>query len=93
MAISLHAEVGNAFLLDKINLTRRTGNHGTTIWHVPSGRYPIETPTFAGNRGMTTAVTWMTKRDNTDEGLAFGTEDGHLVVWKRDNTANNVSHV
>ncbi|KAK7041941.1 hypothetical protein VNI00_008923 [Paramarasmius palmivorus] len=55
------------------------GYQGTSIWHLPTSNYKMEVPTLAGERGMTTALAWMVKRDNADDALAYGTEDGYLV--------------
>ncbi|KAE9391967.1 hypothetical protein BT96DRAFT_791315, partial [Gymnopus androsaceus JB14] len=37
----------------------------------------------SGNRGFTTAVLWMTRADDTEEGIAYGTDEGYLCIWKR----------
>ncbi|KAJ3911446.1 hypothetical protein F5877DRAFT_55331, partial [Lentinula edodes] len=36
-----------------------------------------------GDRGATTALVWMTRSNDSDDGLAFGTQNGYLCVWKR----------
>ncbi|KAJ4477397.1 hypothetical protein J3R30DRAFT_3291224, partial [Lentinula aciculospora] len=36
-----------------------------------------------GECGMTTAIVWLTKPDDVEDGLAYGTEDGYLAIWKR----------
>ncbi|KAJ3933558.1 MAG: hypothetical protein NXY57DRAFT_867971, partial [Lentinula lateritia] len=36
-----------------------------------------------GDRGATTALAWITRTNDSDEGLAFGTENGYLCVWKQ----------
>ncbi|KAJ4465792.1 hypothetical protein C8J55DRAFT_406554, partial [Lentinula edodes] len=36
-----------------------------------------------GDRGATTALAWITRTDDSDDGLAFGTENGYLCVWKK----------
>lgn len=33
---------------------------------------------------MTTALAWIIRPDDAEEGLAFGTCDGFLCVWKRE---------
>jgi hypothetical protein len=33
---------------------------------------------------MTTAIAWIIRPDDTEEGLAFGTDDGYLCIWKRE---------
>ncbi|KAE9405453.1 hypothetical protein BT96DRAFT_791368, partial [Gymnopus androsaceus JB14] len=37
----------------------------------------------ASNQGYTTAIVWITKPNDAEEGIAFGTEDGYLCIWKR----------
>ncbi|KAE9389936.1 hypothetical protein BT96DRAFT_834185, partial [Gymnopus androsaceus JB14] len=37
----------------------------------------------ATDRGTTTAIVWLTRPDDTEDGLAYGTEDGYLCIWKR----------
>ncbi|KAJ3990907.1 hypothetical protein F5050DRAFT_1906032 [Lentinula boryana] len=49
------------------------GEAGTKIWHLPSAK-PISCPTGASDRGVTMAIVWLTRADDDDEGLAFGTE-------------------
>lgn len=62
--------------------SRFLGEDGTKIWHLPSSSLLVS-PSGAGERGLTTAIVWITKPDDTDDGLAFGTEDGFLCIWKR----------
>ncbi|KAJ3816924.1 hypothetical protein F5880DRAFT_1493715, partial [Lentinula raphanica] len=47
----------------------------------------------AADRGITTAIVWLTRPDNEDEGLAFGTEHGYLCVWQRNKDRNGFSEV
>lgn len=58
------------------------GEEGTKIWHLPSAKL-LETPAGASDRGYTTAVVWITKPDDAEEGIAFGTDDGYLCIWQR----------
>ena len=51
----------------------------------------LESPALAGDRGVTTALAWMIRPDDTDDGLAFGTDDGYLCVWKRSCKEQEVS--
>ncbi|KAE9387377.1 hypothetical protein BT96DRAFT_799932, partial [Gymnopus androsaceus JB14] len=37
----------------------------------------------AADRGVTTAIVWLTRPDDTDDGLAFGTEHGYFCIWRR----------
>ena len=61
-------------------LTSFQGEEGTKIWHLPSAKL-LETPTGASDRGYTTAVVWITKPDDAEEGIAFGTDNGYLYIW------------
>ncbi|KAJ3888763.1 hypothetical protein F5879DRAFT_768871, partial [Lentinula edodes] len=36
-----------------------------------------------GDRGATTALAWITRTNDSEDGLAFGTENGYLCVWRR----------
>jgi hypothetical protein len=65
------------------------GEEGTKIWHLPSSKL-LDSPTGAGERGITTAIIWITRPDDTDDGLAYGTEDGYLCIWKRSRNENEV---
>ncbi|KAK7030920.1 hypothetical protein VNI00_013866 [Paramarasmius palmivorus] len=58
------------------------GQDGTNIWHLQSASQ-MHSPTGAGERGVTTAMVWITRADDPDDGLAFGTEGGYLCIWKR----------
>ncbi|KAE9382922.1 hypothetical protein BT96DRAFT_951784 [Gymnopus androsaceus JB14] len=61
------------------------GQNGTTIWAMPLG-VPVESPTGLGDRGFTTAVVWMTRPDDTEEGIAYGTDEDsqfHEVFCRR----------
>ncbi|KAJ3912018.1 hypothetical protein F5877DRAFT_54629 [Lentinula edodes] len=40
-------------------------------------------PANSGDRGATTALAWITRSNDSDTGLAFGTENGYLCVWKQ----------
>ncbi|KAK7029035.1 hypothetical protein VNI00_014745 [Paramarasmius palmivorus] len=55
---------------------------GTNVWHLATGNR-MNTPVGPGERGVTTAMAWITKPDDADDGLAFGTEGGYLCVWKK----------
>ncbi|KAE9384686.1 hypothetical protein BT96DRAFT_841859, partial [Gymnopus androsaceus JB14] len=37
----------------------------------------------ASDRGVTTAIVWLTRADDEEEGLAYGTEHGYLAVWRK----------
>lgn len=40
---------------------------------------------------MTTAIVWFTKPDDVEDGLAYGTEDGYLCIWKKNRNEDEVS--
>ncbi|KAJ3992213.1 hypothetical protein F5050DRAFT_1548112, partial [Lentinula boryana] len=42
----------------------------------------------ASDRGVTTAIVWLTRADDDDEGLAFGTEHGYLCIWRKNKTGD-----
>ncbi|KAE9386615.1 hypothetical protein BT96DRAFT_803009, partial [Gymnopus androsaceus JB14] len=46
-----------------------------------------------GDRGFTTALVWMTRPDDTEDGLAYGTDEGHLCIWKRDKAESKFHEV
>jgi len=58
------------------------GEVGTSIWHLPSAEL-LHSPVGATDRGATTAIVWLTRPDDTEDGLAYGTEDGYFCIWKR----------
>ncbi|KAK7446672.1 hypothetical protein VKT23_014367 [Stygiomarasmius scandens] len=68
------------------------GHNGTMIWHLLTRRL-LDSPTGAGDRGTTTAISWITRPDDTDDGLAYGTEDGYLCIWKRCRGEDNFTEV
>ncbi|KAJ3720854.1 hypothetical protein C8R42DRAFT_567708, partial [Lentinula raphanica] len=45
------------------------------------------------DRGITTAIVWLTRADNEDEGLAYGTEHGFLCIWQRNKTRDGFSEI
>ena len=50
----------------------------------------MTTPTNASLRGVTTAMVWITRPDDADDGLAFGTDDGYLCIWKKSQNETEV---
>ncbi|KAF5344943.1 hypothetical protein D9757_014492 [Collybiopsis confluens] len=58
------------------------GEAGTKVWHLPSAK-AIPGPTGASDRGITTAIVWLMRPDDEEEGLAYGTEHGYLCIWRR----------
>ncbi|KAJ3990865.1 hypothetical protein F5050DRAFT_1716549 [Lentinula boryana] len=51
------------------------GEAGTKVWHLPSTK-AIPGPVGALDRGITTAIVWLTRPNDEEEGLAYGTEHG-----------------
>ncbi|THU90380.1 hypothetical protein K435DRAFT_621841, partial [Dendrothele bispora CBS 962.96] len=47
----------------------------------------------AGDRGVTTALAWMIRPDDADDGLAFGTDDGYLCIWRRSRKEHEFTEV
>ncbi|KAG7093913.1 hypothetical protein E1B28_007549 [Marasmius oreades] len=58
------------------------GEKGTQIWDLRNGEQ-LNSPTNGAERGATLAITFITRTDDTDDGLAFGTDDGWLSIWRR----------
>jgi len=48
-------------------------------------------PMGASDRGVTTAIVWLTRADDEEEGLAYGTEHGYLAVWRKNKEGDGVS--
>ncbi|KAJ3983692.1 hypothetical protein F5890DRAFT_1475174, partial [Lentinula detonsa] len=65
---------------------------GTRIWHLPTGK-SLLTPTNTADRGITTAIVWLTKPDDDDDGLAYGTEHGFLWIWKRNKNEHTFNEI
>ena len=71
------------------------GEHGTTLWRVTGpdgGVQKLESPAPAGMRGGTTAIAFVHGQSKRI-GLAYGTTEGYLVLWKEvsDNVVSPVS--
>ncbi|KAJ3736779.1 hypothetical protein DFJ43DRAFT_989171, partial [Lentinula guzmanii] len=47
----------------------------------------------SGERGMTTAIVWLTKPDDVEDGLAYGTEDRYLAIWKRNRNEDKFTEI
>ena len=50
-------------------------------------------PAGAGDRGDTTAIVWIWRDDNIEDGLVYGTLAGLLIVWKEIREEKKVCHV
>ncbi|KAF5315995.1 hypothetical protein D9758_018718 [Tetrapyrgos nigripes] len=68
------------------------GRDGTHIWNLQEKKL-LGSPAGAGDRGVTTALTWMIRPDDTDDGLAFGTDDGYLSIWQRSRKEQDFAEV
>ncbi|KAE9385590.1 hypothetical protein BT96DRAFT_949731 [Gymnopus androsaceus JB14] len=58
------------------------GEDGTRLWDLQTSKL-LSSPIGSSHRGTTTAIAWIVRPDNTEEALAFGTNDGFLCIWKR----------
>lgn len=67
-----------------------TGVDGTQLWLLPNLE-EILAPAGRGSRGATTAVIWIKREDEPDDILVYGTQSGHLVVWKEMKRPEKVS--
>ncbi|KAF9457838.1 hypothetical protein BDZ94DRAFT_1325982 [Collybia nuda] len=57
------------------------GVDGVRIWNL-NNVTQLERPSGAGHRGATTALAWIRREDEPDDGLVYGTANGFLVCWK-----------
>ena len=42
----------------------------------------ITCPTGAGDRGATTSLAWIRRKDEPDDGLIYGTANGFIICWR-----------
>lgn len=82
LVLTLLAAVCFWFFTSCLITNLHQGEFGTNIWHLPTLQL-ICGPAGPGDRGATTALAWITRTNDSDEGLAFGTENGYLCVWKQ----------
>lgn len=87
--VACGGELSYALWVCQVNYFNK-GEEGTHIWHLPTSRL-IDSPTGAGARGVTTAIVWIIRPDDTDDALAFGTDDGYMVIWKRSKKEDEVT--
>lgn len=59
------------------------GEDGTRLWDLETSKL-LSSPIASSFRGTTTAIAWIVRTDDTEEALAFGTNDGYLCIWKRE---------
>lgn len=57
------------------------GSEGVEIWNL-NDESKVKVPAGAGHRGDTTAIVWIRRDDTVEDGLAYGTQAGLLIVWK-----------
>lgn len=58
------------------------GTDGSRIWDLQDGKM-LHRPVGAGQRGSTTALVWIQREDEPDDGLVYGTQNGFLVCWQQ----------
>ncbi|KAJ3979681.1 hypothetical protein F5890DRAFT_1634821 [Lentinula detonsa] len=69
--------------MNYVSADMRVGEDGTCIWDLQSSRL-LSSPIGSSMRGITTAIAWIIRSDDAEEGLVFGTNDGFLCIWKRE---------
>ncbi|KAJ3792473.1 hypothetical protein GGU11DRAFT_693401, partial [Lentinula aff. detonsa] len=47
----------------------------------------------ASDRGITTAIVWLTRPNDEEEGLAYGTEHGYICIWKKNNNGDGFTEI
>ncbi|RDB18853.1 hypothetical protein Hypma_014539 [Hypsizygus marmoreus] len=57
------------------------GVDGVRLWNLRTAT-ELARPSGAGQRGATTALAWIQREDEPDDGLVYGTANGYLVCWK-----------
>ncbi len=55
-----------------------SGRHTPSTWNVSQ----FLRPSGAGDRGATTALAWIRREDEPDDGLIYGTSGGLIVCWR-----------
>jgi hypothetical protein len=65
------------------------GSDGVKIWNLVD-EIPIRIPGGSGLRGATTALVWIRRDDEVEDGLVYGTQAGYLVGWKERRGEKNV---
>ena len=59
------------------------GDDGVKIWDLmPVEKTQFRVPGGPGQRGATTALIWVQRDDEVEEGVIYGTEGGYLISWK-----------
>src|SRR5688572_26554999 len=58
-----------------------TGSDGVRLWDLKRN-IKLRIPGGSGQRGATTALTWVRRDDEVEDGLIYGTQGGYLVGWK-----------
>jgi hypothetical protein len=65
------------------------GSDGVKVWNLVDEN-PIRIPGGSGQRGATTALVWIRRDDEVEDGLVYGTQVGYLVCWKEKRGEKNV---
>lgn len=63
-----------------------SGGDGTIIWQLASKKILQNISTF-GTRGATTSIIWVRRDDTLDEGFVYGTHNGYLIFYRRNDQA------
>ncbi|RDB28137.1 hypothetical protein Hypma_001403 [Hypsizygus marmoreus] len=61
---------------------------GVRMWNLRK-MTELDRPSGAGQRGATTALSWIRREDEPDDGLVYGTANGFLVCWKETTSGEN----
>ncbi|KAF9552662.1 hypothetical protein CPC08DRAFT_768124 [Agrocybe pediades] len=93
--VALSFSARSAFFLS------RPGVDGVRIWDmrtivgkpVPPAWKPSQfsRPCGAGDRGPTTALTWIRREDEPEDGLVYGTASGMIVCWREVSGSNRTT--
>ena len=57
------------------------GDDGVKIWNLKD-ETQFRVPGGPGQRGATTALIWVQRDDEVEDGVVYGTEGGYLISWK-----------
>ncbi|KAF9548080.1 WD40 repeat-like protein [Agrocybe pediades] len=63
------------------------GKHVPPAWKAPQ----LSRPCGAGERGPTTALTWIRREDEPEDGLVYGTASGMIACWREVSGSNRVT--
>jgi hypothetical protein len=57
------------------------GDDGVRIWNLIE-ETQFRVPGGPGQRGAITALIWVQRDDEVEDGVIYGTEGGYLISWK-----------